>query len=94
MDDGAGGDDSQGHQFDLHDRLAHGLPRASILQLLRQCRSTHGKVLRTLAGQAIRRKSRGWSLLACQLLDSFDKHVKVLVRWAARLIDRHGIHLQ
>lgn len=55
-------------------------PPASILKLLSQCRSTHCKVLRTLAGQGIRRKSRGWSLLACQLLDSFDKHEKVLVR--------------
>lgn len=26
MDDGAAGDDSQGHQLDLHDRLAHDLP--------------------------------------------------------------------
>jgi hypothetical protein len=77
MDDGAAGDDRQGHQFDLHDRLAHDLPPVSILQLLGQCRSARGKALRTLVGQGIRSQDMGWSLIAGHLIDLFDLQLNV-----------------
>ncbi len=77
MDDGAAGNDRQGHQFDLHDRLAHVLPPVSILQLLGQCRSARGKALGTLVGQGIRPQDMGWNLIAGHLIDLFDQQLNI-----------------